>query len=148
MIIVEKRERTGQLDISNLECLVNKEHTMPEIVLVIRTELFIPRRCAKSSAWKKPTAAGEQTITGASVPSWESDLGRVHYLGLKTGLGHLDHTSYLLHVAWRCRRQPELQLRPLSQFKCNCWFNLELGRSHHMAGKGGGERKFGCVCVA
>lgn len=68
MIIVEGRERTGQIDISNIEILVKiKRDIVPRHFSVIRIEYFIPLHCAKVLVGEKSTAAQVQTITEASV---------------------------------------------------------------------------------
>lgn len=66
----------GQIDISNLEILVNKKkkHSAPEIVFSYKNRIIHSPTLCKSSVLEKSTAAQVQTITGASVPLWESDF--------------------------------------------------------------------------
>lgn len=82
MIIAEERERTGQIDISNLEIRVDKkkkkkEDIVSETVLCYKNRIIHSPTLCKSSLWEKSTAAQVQTITGASVPLWESDFESV-----------------------------------------------------------------------
>lgn len=101
---------------------------------VIRIELFIPLRCAKVHFGRNPLQLKCRQLQGPACRCGNLIL-RVYYLGLKTGPGHRDHTSYLLRALRRYWRQPESQLQPHFP-KSNGWFDLKLGRSHCMTGRG------------
>lgn len=101
---------------------------------VIRIELFIPLRCAKVHFGRNPLQLKCRQLQGPACRCGNLIL-RVYYLGLKTGPGHRDHTSYLPRALRRYWRQPESQLQPHFP-KSNGWFDLKLGRSHCMTGRG------------
>lgn len=50
---------------------------MSETVLCYKNRIIHSPTLCKSSLWEKSTAAQVQTITGASVPLWESDFESV-----------------------------------------------------------------------
>lgn len=50
---------------------------MPERVFSYQNRIIHSPTLLKSSVWEKSAAAQVQTITGASVPLWESDFERV-----------------------------------------------------------------------
>lgn len=99
MIIVEGRERTGQIDISNIEILVKiKRDIVPETLFSYKNRVFHSPTLCKSSS------RGEIHCS-SSADNYRGQCGnlilRVYHLGLKTGPGDSDHTSHLLRAVRR-----------------------------------------------